>query len=71
VTWLINAFMAEDARPFAPLHQRPLLIYSVAALLLGAQLMSIGFLAELITAYQGRDEDSYSIADRTFNEKHA
>jgi dolichol-phosphate mannosyltransferase len=71
VTWLINAFMAEGARPFAPLHQRPLLIYSVAALLLGAQLMSIGFLAELITAYQGRDEDSYSIADRTFNEKHA
>jgi hypothetical protein len=71
VTWMINAFIAESARPFAPLHQRPLLIYSVAALLLGAQLMSIGFLAELITAYQGRDEDSYSISDRTFNEKHA
>ena len=28
-------------------------------------MMSMGFLAELITAYQGRDEDSYSIADRT------
>ena len=37
----------------------------IAALLLGAQLMSIGFLAELITAYQGRDEDSYSIAEQT------
>jgi hypothetical protein len=28
-------------------------------------MMSIGFLAELITAYKGRDEDSYSIAERT------
>jgi hypothetical protein len=28
-------------------------------------MMSIGFLAELITAYQGRDEDSYSIAEQT------
>jgi glycosyltransferase involved in cell wall biosynthesis len=48
-----------------PLHQRPLLIYSVAALLLGAQMMSIGFLAELITAYLSRDEDSYSIVEQT------
>jgi hypothetical protein len=27
--------------------------------------MSIGFLAELITAYQSRDEDFYSIAEIT------
>lgn len=51
--------------PYTPLHQRPLLIYSVAALLLGAQLVSIGFLAELITAYHGGDEHSYSVAERT------
>ncbi len=62
ITWLIN--LAHPGA-FLPLHERPLLIYSVAALLLGAQMMSIGFLAELITAYQGRDEDSYSIAERT------
>ncbi len=65
ITWLINLGYPEGERPFLPLHERPLLIYSVAALLLGAQMMSIGFLAELITAYQGRDEDSYSIAERT------
>jgi glycosyltransferase involved in cell wall biosynthesis len=70
VTWVINWFFIEGSRPFAPLHQRPLLIYSVAALLLGAQMMSIGFLAELITAYHGRDSDSYSIADRTSHEYH-
>jgi dolichol-phosphate mannosyltransferase len=48
-----------------PLHQRPALVYSLGALLLGAQLMSMGFLAELITAYQVRDADTYSIAERT------
>ncbi|HEV3238464.1 MAG TPA: glycosyltransferase family 2 protein [Gemmataceae bacterium] len=64
ITWVINLVAAEP-KPFLPLHQRPLLIYAVAALLLGAQMMSIGFLAELITAYQGRDEDSYSIAEQT------
>jgi dolichol-phosphate mannosyltransferase len=47
------------------LHQRPAVIYSMGALLLGGQLLSIGFLAELITAYGGRDADTYSIAGRT------
>jgi glycosyltransferase involved in cell wall biosynthesis len=69
VEWLINntwyASLDEASRPFRPLHQRPLLIYAVAALLLGAQLLSLGLIAELITAYQGRDEDGYSIAERT------
>jgi len=52
------------------LHQRPAVLYSLGALLLGGQMMSIGFLAELITAYQGRDADTYSVAERT-PEKHA
>ena len=47
------------------LHERPALIYSVGLLLLGGQLMSIGFLAELIIAYQGRDAKTYSISERT------
>jgi dolichol-phosphate mannosyltransferase len=47
-----------------PLHTRPALLYSIASLLFGGQLMSIGFLAELITAYHGRDADTYSIAER-------
>jgi dolichol-phosphate mannosyltransferase len=64
VTWVIRLWN-QDA--FEPLHQRPLLIYALAALLLGAMMMSNGFLAELITAYQGRDEDAYSIAEETSN----
>ena len=61
-TWLVRLW---DPDAFLPLHDRPLLIYCVAALLLGAQMISIGFLAELITAYQSRVEDSYSIAAET------
>jgi dolichol-phosphate mannosyltransferase len=62
VTWLINWWHPGS---FLPLHQRPLLIYAVAALLLGAQMMSIGFIAELIIAYHVGEEHSYSIAERT------
>ncbi len=61
-TWVLGNLRLID---YTPLHQRPLLIYSVAALLLGAQMMSIGFLAELMTSYQGGDEHSYSVAERT------
>jgi glycosyltransferase involved in cell wall biosynthesis len=60
VTWIVNWFQPGS---FLPLHERALLPYSIAALLMGAQLISIGLLAELITAYQGREEDSYSIAE--------
>jgi glycosyltransferase involved in cell wall biosynthesis len=61
VIWVIRLWQPGW---FAPLHDRPLLIYAVAALLLGAQMMSIGFLAEMITAYQSKTEDGYSIAEQ-------
>lgn len=51
--------------PAEPIGDRPLLAYSVAAILLGGQALSLGLLAELIVAYTGRDRDSYSIAERT------
>ena len=60
-TWLVQSMLPE----YTKLMERPLLIYSAAALLVGAQMMSIGFLAELITAYKGRDADSYSISEKT------
>ena len=64
-TWVVRLWAPGAAEP---LHERALWIYALAALLLGAQMMSIGFLAELITAYQGRDEDSYSVAETTGDE---
>jgi len=63
LTWLIRYF--DPASIHEPLHNRPLMIYSLGALLLGAQLMAIGFLAELLIVYQSRDEDAFSIADTT------
>ncbi len=67
LTYLACYWVAAQLRPdwnLMPLHNRPAVLYSLGALLLGGQLMSIGFLAELITAYQGRDEDTYSVAER-------
>jgi dolichol-phosphate mannosyltransferase len=63
VLWLWNTISPFEN--WTPLHQRPAVIYSVGALLLGGQLMGIGFLAELITAFIGRDVDTYSVAEYT------
>lgn len=49
----------------APIGSRPMLQYSIASLLLGAQVLSLGILAELIVANTGHDQDSYSIKERT------
>lgn len=45
-----------------PIGTSPMLVYSVALTLLGAQAISLGLLAELIVHYTSRDSDSYSIA---------
>jgi glycosyltransferase involved in cell wall biosynthesis len=50
------------------LHNRPAVLYSIAALLLGAQFMSMGFLAELFTAYYGHSAATYSVKERTGEE---
>lgn len=48
-----------------PIGSRPLLAYSLAATLLGAQALSLGLLAELIVHYTSRDRDAFSVAERT------
>lgn len=50
------------------LHERPALIYALGLLLMGGQLMSVGFLAELLIAYHDPDVKAFSIAERTFTE---
>jgi hypothetical protein len=62
VIWLLTQVGGFD---FAPIGNRPLLHYSVAALLLGAQIISLGLVAELLVAYTGRNVDAYSISERT------
>ncbi len=46
-----------------PIGTRPLLLYSVAMLVVGTQLVSLGILAELVTSYNIRAEDTFSVAE--------
>jgi dolichol-phosphate mannosyltransferase len=62
IWWLVDKLKPEW--DMEDLHNRPAVIYSMGALLLGAQLISMGFLAELMTAYYGRHVEQYSVKDR-------
>lgn len=61
--WAMREFGGLEEE-WIPLHQRPLVLYCLGGLLLGAQLLSIGFLAELLTAQQSRSIASYSVKSR-------
>ena len=52
------------------LHEKVAVLYSLGLLLLGGQLMSIGFLAELFIAYHTPDLRAYSISERTLSANH-
>ncbi len=47
-----------------PIGDRPLLFYSGALVSIGVQLLSLGILAELVTAYNIRPEDTYSVVEK-------
>jgi glycosyltransferase involved in cell wall biosynthesis len=61
VYWVVMMGSGLDPQ----IGSRPLLAYSIAATLLGAQAISLGLLAELLVSYAGRESDTYSIAERT------
>ncbi len=61
LVWLAVLWLDPANRPIGG---RPLLIYSAAFLGLGMQLLTLGILAELVTSYHIRAEDTYSIAER-------
>lgn len=50
-----------------PVHltERAIFYYSIIALFFGGQLLSLGFLAELMASYASRDTQPYSVAERT------
>src|SRR6185295_13987051 len=48
---------------YRPIGNRPMLFYAIALLVVGVQLLSLGILAELVTAYNIRPEDTYSVAE--------
>ena len=61
VYWFIDNLIMDLG---TDLHDRPILMYALAALLLGAQFISMGFLAELHTSYLGREVKTYSVKSR-------
>lgn len=62
VVWVLTNIALME---FAPIGNRPLLAYSVASLLLGGQMLSLGFLAELIVSNTTKPGDAYSVAEQT------
>jgi glycosyltransferase involved in cell wall biosynthesis len=54
VLWLLG---------YRPIGNRPMLLYAIAFLVVGVQFLSLGILAELVTAYNIRAEDTYSVAE--------
>lgn len=63
VIWLL--MNVASVWPPVPIGNRPLLAYSIASTLLGAQAITVGLIAELIVHYTHRDENSFSIAQQT------
>jgi dolichol-phosphate mannosyltransferase len=62
--WRIISWQVDTLEPIH-LHERAVFYYSIVAVLLGAQFMTIGFLAEMITESCGKDQQPYSIKERT------
>ncbi len=61
IYWVLRMTLYPD---WEPLHQRPLVLYSLGAMLLGSQMLCMGFLAELIVATGQERKEPYSIRER-------
>jgi len=62
-TWFLSRMF--EGWPDVHLHRSPPFYFALTALILGCQLVAMGFLAELITATQTKRGDEYSIAEQT------
>ena len=51
------------------LHETAALYYTLVALLIGSQLLALGFVAELISALMSRESDAYSVQTHTSPKK--
>jgi dolichol-phosphate mannosyltransferase len=67
VAWGGSRIFCEPTS-YVHLGGRPAVLYSVALMLLGSQLLSIGFIAELLVAYQNRTAKGYSVKSKIQNE---
>ena len=61
--WGYSRMPWQPADAAVILHNRPVLYYSLVAVLIGTQLLAIGFVAEMIAALVSRDRHEFSIAE--------
>ena len=62
VVWCVSRLPGHEA---VHLHETAALYYALVALLIGTQLLAIGFVAEMIASLVSRDSDLYSVAQHT------
>ncbi|MEN1678693.1 MAG: glycosyltransferase family 2 protein [Planctomycetota bacterium] len=68
MSWLAGRWVWSrlfESVPDIHLHETASLFYSLAFLFIGAQLLTVGLLGEMITALLARNIRAYSIADKT------
>ena len=70
IAWFLTRAPFHWGEDAIHLTDRALFFYSIIALFFGGQLLSIGFLAELLTAHASRDTQPYSISERTTRQSH-
>ncbi|MCE9556189.1 MAG: glycosyltransferase family 2 protein [Planctomycetes bacterium] len=70
VMWVATRLLAMVTDLVTPysIHERALTYYCLAAIVIGVQFLSIGFLAELITYTASRNTDNYSIKEEVGGE---
>ncbi len=66
ILWCVSRLPGNDP---VHLHQTAALYYSLVLMLIGTQLLALGFVAELISALVTREGDAYSVAEHTDPEK--
>jgi dolichol-phosphate mannosyltransferase len=65
VAWCWSRMPWQPAGAAVHLHQTAALYYALVLVLIGTQLLAIGFVAEMIAALVSRDRDEFSVAEYT------
>jgi dolichol-phosphate mannosyltransferase len=63
IVWVVSRLPGQPAEAVVHLHETAALYYSLVLVLMGTQLLAIGFVAEMIAALVSRDRDEFSIAE--------
>ena len=64
--WVLSRLLMPEPAHWH-LHEKAVFYYSIVAFLLGAQCMTVGFLAELLTSYHGKDAQIFSVQEHLEN----